>query len=139
MLISELYIKDLPSLIMLSLRFVLQENILLDGQDKPRITDFGLSYVRKTYAHTPQASDSPPGLGTLRFQSPELIYPNGFCAADYPVTCCDRVTCDADQECCGTGCMPGNARCCANEQWCEAGNICVLVFVFMLLDFIPLD
>jgi len=60
------------------------ENILVEDDGQPRISDFGLSRVRTTYSVATQGSRV--GAGTLRFQSPELISPDDFHVDGVPIS-----------------------------------------------------
>jgi len=52
------------------------ENVLVDETGCPRITDFGLSRLRSTHGKR-SSTDSIKG-GVLRFQAPELVWPESF-------------------------------------------------------------
>ncbi|ORX98188.1 hypothetical protein BCR34DRAFT_607021 [Clohesyomyces aquaticus] len=50
----------------------------------------------------------------------------GYCI-DPEKTCCPYGACQAGWGCCGTKCAPRDGDCCSNDNYCEAGNICVKI------------
>jgi len=66
------------------------ENILVDDNGNPRISDFGLSHGRSTYNLSQTLGGG--SAGTLRFQAPELLDPDLFqCGGAVPLGYCTGV------------------------------------------------
>lgn len=69
---------DLPS--SASLRYISQCNILIDDNHTARLADFGSSSSIPSSEFDSKVSPRPPGSDafSVRWQAPELIYPEGF-------------------------------------------------------------